>query len=66
MNVRLTYSSTVFGVTVVGCLIFRQMLAGLNKQLEETEQAENAAAEEHHMDNPDEALRMVKGFRYIL
>lgn len=58
--------TAMFGVTVVGCLIFRQMLAGLNKQLEETEQAENAAAEEHHMDNPDEALRMVKGFRYIL
>jgi hypothetical protein len=56
----------VFGVTIIGCLIFRQMLARLNKELEEAEHVENANPDVDHMDNPDEALRMIKGFRYIL
>lgn len=65
---------SMFGVTVAGCYIFRLVLIDLNKKLEageadawETRQdvaAHTAAAEV--MDNPDEALRMKRDFRYLI
>lgn len=65
---------SMFGVTVAGCYIFRMVLIDLNKKLEageadawETRQdvaAHTAAAEV--MDNPDEALRMKRDFRYLI
>ncbi|WZH42027.1 major facilitator superfamily domain-containing protein [Fusarium acuminatum] len=65
---------SMFGVTVAGCYIFRLVLIDLNKKLEageanawETRQdvaAHTAAVEV--MDNPDEALRMKRDFRYLI
>jgi MFS family permease len=65
---------SMFGVTVAGCYIFRMVLIDLNKKLEageanawETRQdvaAHTAAVEV--MDNPDEALRMKRDFRYLI
>ncbi|EXM23887.1 hypothetical protein FOTG_08845 [Fusarium oxysporum f. sp. vasinfectum 25433] len=65
---------SMFGVTVVGCYIFRLVLIDLNKKLErgeanawETRQdvaAHTAAVEV--MDSPDEALRMKRDFRYLI
>ena len=55
----------MFGVTVAGCLLFRVMLQRLNKKLEEGETAaEGPDATEP--DTADEALRMRKGFRYLV
>lgn len=65
---------SMFGVTVLGCYIFRLVLIDLNKKLErgeatawETRQdvaAHTAAVEV--MDSPDEALRMKRDFRYLI
>ncbi|KAF5025363.1 hypothetical protein F66182_2528 [Fusarium sp. NRRL 66182] len=65
---------SMFGVTVVGCYLFRMILIDLNKKLEkgeanawETRQdvaAHTAAAET--LDSPDEALRMKRDFRYLI
>lgn len=63
----------MFGVTIVGCFVFRAILSSLNKKLEEGELAWDSrpdatehAAEVDIMDSPDEALRMKKGFRYLV
>lgn len=62
----------MFGVTIMGCAAFRWILVGLNKKLDAGESAwetnqdvakQTAAAED--MDN-DEALRMRRGFRYLI
>jgi hypothetical protein len=62
--------SAMFGATIVGALIFRMMLSRLNKQLEEQDQAwvaqPDADVAQQVMDKPDEALRMQKGFRYLV
>ncbi|KAI1413908.1 MFS general substrate transporter [Hypoxylon sp. FL1857] len=65
--------TAMFGITIVGCWVFRLILGNLNRKLEEGEQAWDIqpdvtahTAELEHMDNPDEALRMQKGFRYLL
>ncbi|UPL01994.1 hypothetical protein LCI18_012928 [Fusarium solani-melongenae] len=64
---------SMFGVTIVGCWIFRMILVDLNKKLDagdsawETRRdvaAQTAAVEV--MDNPDEALRMKRDFRYLI
>lgn len=65
---------SMFGVTVLGCYIFRLVLIDLNKKLEageanawETRQdvaAHTAAVEV--MDSSDEALRMKRDFRYLI
>ncbi|RSL51297.1 hypothetical protein CEP54_011491 [Fusarium duplospermum] len=64
---------SMFGVTIVGCWIFRMILVDLNKKLDagesawETRQdvaAQTAAVEV--MDSPDEALRMKRDFRYLI
>ncbi len=76
----------MFGLTILGCLWFRAILAGLNRRLEEGEQQQqqqpdddDAAARRQqqqqksavagaveHLASPDEALRMRKGFRYLV
>ncbi|KAI8713753.1 hypothetical protein NCS52_01220700 [Fusarium sp. LHS14.1] len=64
---------SMFGVTIVGCWIFRMILIDLNKKLDAGESAwetrrdvaaQTAAVEV--MDNPDEALRMKRDFRYLI
>lgn len=64
--------TAMFGITIIGCLAFRQILVGLNKKLDEVEAATDAQVEEEkkstavHLDHEDEALRMRKGFRYLI
>ena len=63
--------TAMFGVTILGCLWFRHVLNGLNKKLEEAwesqpEVATQAASGVEHLDSADEALRMTKGFRYLV
>lgn len=63
----------MFGITIVGSFIFRMILISLNKKLEAGEAAwemradvvaETARVE--ILDNEDEALRMRRGFRYLI
>lgn len=60
--------TSMFGITIVGCLIFRMVLANLNKKLEEQQAVwdTQADAAERVYDQADEALRMQKGFRYLV
>jgi hypothetical protein len=60
--------TAMFGTTILGAVAFRIMLSRLNKQLEEQDQAWVTQPDvgQQVMDNPDEALRMQKGFRYIV
>ncbi|KAI0110657.1 MFS general substrate transporter [Hypoxylon sp. NC0597] len=65
--------TAMFGITIIGSWLFRSILGNLNKKLEEGEQAwdmqpdvAERTAEMEHLDSPDEALRMQKGFRYLL
>ena len=62
----------VFGVTIFGCFVVRQMLIRLNKKLEAGEGAWDVqpdvaqhTADLEHVDN-EETLKMVKGFRYLV
>lgn len=64
---------SMFGITIAGCYVFRMILIDLNKKLDagdsawETRQdvvAQTAKVEV--MDNPDEALRMKRDFRYLI
>lgn len=64
--------TAMFGVTILGCLGIKTVLSNLNKKLEAGEAAWEAQAEpqpqtvnKERMD-PDEALRMNKGFRYLV
>ncbi|KAH0594803.1 hypothetical protein MHUMG1_07638 [Metarhizium humberi] len=63
---------SMFGVTIVGCWIFRMMLSRLNQKLEEKETAEtsqsagNRPEGDEYLENTDESLRMRKGFRYLV
>lgn len=65
--------TAMFGITIMGCLAFRAILSNLNRKIEEGERAWEAqpdvtahTAEMEHFDSPDEALRMQKGFRYLV
>ncbi|KFY15560.1 hypothetical protein V492_01901 [Pseudogymnoascus sp. VKM F-4246] len=60
--------TAMFGVTIVGCYIFRTVLSNLNKKLEEQQAALDAEPEldEKVMNQADEAMRMQKGFRYLV
>ncbi|KAM6525879.1 hypothetical protein FALCPG4_011411 [Fusarium falciforme] len=60
--------TAMFGATVVGALALRMMLARMNKQLEEQEEAWETQRDvaQQMRDEADEALRMQKGFRYLL
>lgn len=56
----------MFAITIVGNYVFKLLLDGLNKQLEEVEATERSHAADA-MDEPEgEALRMRKGFRYLV
>ncbi|KAJ0414431.1 major facilitator superfamily domain-containing protein [Aspergillus carlsbadensis] len=56
--------TAMFGITIVGCFYFRIVLSRLNKQLEEQDALPEVA--HHAVDDPDESLRMQKGFRYLV
>ncbi|KFY61227.1 hypothetical protein V496_05121 [Pseudogymnoascus sp. VKM F-4515 (FW-2607)] len=60
--------TSMFGITIVGCLIFRMVLSNLNKKLEEQQRVVDAEPDlaEKVMDHADEAMRMQKGFRYLV
>lgn len=65
--------TAMFGVAIIGCLVIKLMLVRLNKQLGEMEAVvdnsqpagENKAAAQH-LESDNEALRMRKGFRYLV
>lgn len=62
----------MFGITIVGLLVFRMVLNRLNKKLAEQELAWTVTANSAHQKvepihpGDDEALHMVKGFRYLV
>ncbi|KAI2468474.1 MFS general substrate transporter [Annulohypoxylon bovei var. microspora] len=59
--------TAMFGITIIGCFAFRAILADLNNKLEEGERSwESQPDAATHMDSPDEALRLHKGYRYLL
>ncbi|KAL4782165.1 major facilitator superfamily domain-containing protein [Aspergillus varians] len=55
--------TAMFGITIFGCYGFKLVLENLNKKLEEAEMADIGSG--RIADDPDEALRMQKGFRYL-
>ena len=56
--------TSMFGISIVGCFVFRMCLLSLNRKLEE---AENAADVESDKSNGiDDGLLMSKGFRYLV
>ncbi|WVQ84894.1 hypothetical protein IAT38_007057 [Cryptococcus sp. DSM 104549] len=64
---------SMFGVTIAGCFIFRWILLGLNRKLEAGEAAWEAKEDVtdkgqklEHFEQKDEALKMRKGFRYLV
>ncbi|WWD19496.1 hypothetical protein CI109_103957 [Kwoniella shandongensis] len=63
----------MFGITIVGCFIFRMILINLNKKLDEGEAAwetkqdvTDKGQKLEHFERQDEALNMRKGFRYLI
>lgn len=60
--------TAMFGATIVGTLGFRIILSRLNKKLEEQEQAWDSQADlaQEITDSSDEALRVRRGFRYLV
>lgn len=54
----------MFCVAIAGCWVFRMTLAGLNKELDRD--VAQQPGEHEFIASPDEALRMRKGFRYLL
>jgi hypothetical protein len=66
--------TAMFGVAIVGCLIFKLILEALNKKLAEAEAVEVSsgagAGQQGGMHggegDMDESLRMHKGFRYLV
>ncbi|KAH8910359.1 major facilitator superfamily transporter [Coniochaeta sp. PMI_546] len=63
---------SMFGITIFGCLIFRMVLTNLNKKLAEQELAWEPKPDVAHKTaeiihtGDDEALKMIKGFRYLV
>ncbi|ORY66158.1 major facilitator superfamily domain-containing protein [Pseudomassariella vexata] len=64
--------TAMFGITIIGCFAFRVILSNLNKQIEEGERAWETqpdvaahTAQKEHVEH-DEALKMMKGFRYLI
>lgn len=61
---------SMFGVTIFGCWVLRMMLVRLNNTLEERESPNASTADDlQHVefhDSKDEALRVRKGFRYLI
>jgi MFS family permease len=62
--------TSMFGIAIVGCFVFRVILINLNKKLDQGEVAwesrgDVAGKTKQHMEG-DEALRLREGFRYII
>lgn len=57
--------TAMFGVTIVGCYVFKLMLNRLNQQLEQEEMAETVGDQASTVAG-DEGLRARKGFRYLV
>lgn len=57
--------TAMFGVTIFGCWVFRVALGRLNNKLEQGE-VEQLDSEQDFLESADEALRMRKGFRYLV
>ncbi|KAM0255284.1 hypothetical protein ACHAQJ_005939 [Trichoderma viride] len=63
---------SMFGVTIAGCFLFKMILSNLNKKLEAGEEAWEARPDvtektaQAELEDLDEALRMRKGFRYLV
>ncbi|OJI96588.1 hypothetical protein ASPVEDRAFT_48748 [Aspergillus versicolor CBS 583.65] len=61
--------TAMFGFTIIGCFVFKLVLENLNKKLAEAEIADVSAgrpvADVVVGEDPDESLRMHKGFRYL-
>ncbi|CZT16493.1 related to nicotinamide mononucleotide permease [Ramularia collo-cygni] len=61
--------TAMFGVTIFGCWVFRFTLNRLNNKLEQSEIAQLGAGrgeDGEFLESEDEALRMRKGFRYLV
>ncbi|KAK8050264.1 hypothetical protein PG994_011994 [Apiospora phragmitis] len=62
--------TAMFGITIAGCFSFRIILGRLNRRLELAEQSgattHQDAAQQEIIESEDEALRMRKGFRYLV
>lgn len=65
--------TAMFGVTIAGCFAFKLILVRLNKKLEQGEMVDWDAGEdvanqtaEIEGTTVDDALRMRKGFRYLV
>lgn len=59
--------TAMFGVTIFGCWIFRIALGRLNDKLAESEVAQLGRGDDgDFLESADEALRMRKGFRYLV
>jgi predicted MFS family arabinose efflux permease len=61
--------TSMFGITIVGCFVFRMILATLNKKLEVEETEWNAqpeAASRAAHANVDTGFEVRKGFRYLV
>ncbi|GFZ48538.1 hypothetical protein JCM24511_06286 [Saitozyma sp. JCM 24511] len=65
--------TAMFGITIVGCFLFKLILVNLNKKLEAGEKAweskpdvVNKTRAVEHLESSDEALAMKKGFRYLV
>lgn len=63
----------MFGISIVGCFTFRMILVNLNKKLDAGEAAWEAREDVtdktqklEHFEQEDEALKMRKGFRYLV
>ncbi|KAK8853084.1 hypothetical protein IAR55_003785 [Kwoniella newhampshirensis] len=63
----------MFGITLVGCFVFRTILINLNKKLDAGEAAwetrqdvTDKGQKLEHFERQDEALQMRKGFRYLI
>jgi MFS family permease len=62
---------SMFGITIVGCWIFRTILVGLNKEIEKEEVAwdlrdEQAPREKEEGVTVEEGLKLQRGFRYLV
>lgn len=65
--------TAMFGVTIIGCYIFKVILDNLNKKLEEGERAweaqgdaANQTADNTNSDEIEAARKLGKGFRYLV
>lgn len=55
--------TAMFGVTILGCWIFRMVITRLNRKLERSELTQ---LDGEFLESEDEALRVRKGFRYLV